>query len=208
MGTLRASRRRCTLCRHRAILLVRPVPGSEYLELLKGAGATFLRVNFSLLLAAAWTIPVGVASARSPNWRGLRSLSADRRLRSRHRALPCRAVAVDPARRRPRIDPSRSCCWARSGTSCSTSSRRHGHPHRPQRSCYALPLLQLRPLEKLILPGIFPFLVTGMVTASGGAWNASIMPSTSPPRHDLHHTRPRRADHRRHRERRVPHHPA
>jgi NitT/TauT family transport system permease protein len=28
---------------------------------------------------------------------------------------------------------------------------------------------------KLILPGIFPFLITGMVTASGGAWNASVM---------------------------------
>jgi NitT/TauT family transport system permease protein len=27
----------------------------------------------------------------------------------------------------------------------------------------------------LILPGIFPYLVTGMVTASGGAWNASII---------------------------------
>ena len=29
--------------------------------------------------------------------------------------------------------------------------------------------------QKLILPGIFPFLVTGMITASGGAWNASIV---------------------------------
>ena len=29
--------------------------------------------------------------------------------------------------------------------------------------------------KKLILPGIFPYLVTGMVTASGGAWNASII---------------------------------
>jgi NitT/TauT family transport system permease protein len=29
--------------------------------------------------------------------------------------------------------------------------------------------------RKLILPGIFPYLVTGMVTASGGAWNASII---------------------------------
>jgi NitT/TauT family transport system permease protein len=27
---------------------------------------------------------------------------------------------------------------------------------------------------KLILPGIFPYLITGMVTASGGAWNASV----------------------------------
>jgi NitT/TauT family transport system permease protein len=29
--------------------------------------------------------------------------------------------------------------------------------------------------RKLILPGIFPYLLTGMVTASGGAWNASIV---------------------------------
>ena len=28
---------------------------------------------------------------------------------------------------------------------------------------------------KVILPGIFPYLITGMVTASGGAWNASIV---------------------------------
>ena len=27
----------------------------------------------------------------------------------------------------------------------------------------------------VILPGIFPYLITGLVTASGGAWNASIM---------------------------------
>ena len=27
---------------------------------------------------------------------------------------------------------------------------------------------------QLILPGIFPYLITGMVTASGGAWNASV----------------------------------
>lgn len=29
--------------------------------------------------------------------------------------------------------------------------------------------------KKIILPGIFPYLVTGLVTASGGAWNASIV---------------------------------
>ena len=29
--------------------------------------------------------------------------------------------------------------------------------------------------KRLILPGIFPYLVTGLVTASGGAWNASIV---------------------------------
>ncbi len=29
--------------------------------------------------------------------------------------------------------------------------------------------------RRLILPGIFPYLVTGMVTASGNAWNVSII---------------------------------
>jgi len=27
----------------------------------------------------------------------------------------------------------------------------------------------------VILPGIFPYLITGLITASGGAWNASII---------------------------------
>jgi NitT/TauT family transport system permease protein len=29
--------------------------------------------------------------------------------------------------------------------------------------------------RKLFLPGIFPYLITGLITASGGAWNASIV---------------------------------
>jgi len=29
--------------------------------------------------------------------------------------------------------------------------------------------------RRLILPGIFPYLITGLVTAAGGAWNASII---------------------------------
>ena len=35
--------------------------------------------------------------------------------------------------------------------------------------------VRARALAKVILPGIFPYLVTGLVTASGGAWNASII---------------------------------
>jgi NitT/TauT family transport system permease protein len=29
--------------------------------------------------------------------------------------------------------------------------------------------------QTLLFPGIFPYLITGLVTASGGAWNASIV---------------------------------
>ena len=34
---------------------------------------------------------------------------------------------------------------------------------------------RLQRWKTVILPGIFPYLVTGLVTASGGAWNASII---------------------------------
>src|SRR6201992_2692161 len=43
----------------RAVELLRHIHGAEIVELLKGAGATFLRVNAALLIASAWTIPVG-----------------------------------------------------------------------------------------------------------------------------------------------------
>ena len=36
-------------------------------------------------------------------------------------------------------------------------------------------VLSWRRWRTLILPGIFPYLVTGLLTASGGAWNASIV---------------------------------
>jgi NitT/TauT family transport system permease protein len=39
-------------------------------------------------------------------------------------------------------------------------------------------LLQMRRGERwrrLLLPALFPYLITGAVTASGGAWNASIV---------------------------------
>ena len=48
----------------------------------------------------------------------------------------------------------------------------------PQDLQYTAQLLQLGRWERwriLILPALFPYLITGAVTASGGAWNASIV---------------------------------
>jgi NitT/TauT family transport system permease protein len=41
--------------------------------------------------------------------------------------------------------------------------------------CGVFRLGNLERWRKLLLPGIFPYLITGLVTASGGAWNASIV---------------------------------
>jgi len=43
---------------------------------------------------------------------------------------------------------------------------------------YTTDLLRFSRVErwrKLILPALFPYLVTGLITAGGGAWNASIV---------------------------------
>jgi NitT/TauT family transport system permease protein len=48
----------------------------------------------------------------------------------------------------------------------------------PQDLKYTTTMLQLGGWQRwrtLILPGLFPFIVTGAITASGGAWNASIV---------------------------------
>ena len=48
----------------------------------------------------------------------------------------------------------------------------------PQDLRFTSALLQIKGWQRwntLILPAIFPYLVTGVITASGGAWNASIV---------------------------------
>ena len=160
----------------RAVELVRPVVGAQYLELLKGAGATFLRVNFSLALAAAWTIPVGVAIGSHP--------------RLARVAQPLAQIAASvPA---TALFPVVLLLLIRLGGGLGVGSIAlmllgtqwyilfnviAGAMAIPTDLKEVATLFRFSNVErwrKLILPGIFPFLITGMVTASGGAWNASI----------------------------------
>jgi hypothetical protein len=57
----------------------------EVTSIVYGAGATFLRVEITLILAAMWTIPVGSSAADS----------ADRRVRSRDRVVPSHSPCFD-----------------------------------------------------------------------------------------------------------------
>ncbi len=53
--------------------------------------------------------------------------------------------------------------------------RGDGDPHDLREATTVYHATGLRRWRTLILPGIFPYLVTGLLTASGGAWNASIV---------------------------------
>jgi NitT/TauT family transport system permease protein len=160
-----------------ALILLREVHGSQFVEIMKGALATFLRVNVSLLLAAAWTIPAGVAIGFHPRLARI--------------AQPLAQIAASvPA---TALFPVLLIALVRVGGGMGIGSIAlmllgtqwyilfnviAGAMAIPSDLKEVATLFHFTTVQKwktVILPGIFPFLITGMVTASGGAWNASII---------------------------------
>jgi NitT/TauT family transport system permease protein len=161
----------------KALVLLRAVPGAEYLLLLRGAGATFLRVTVALALAAAWTIPAGVAIGFSPRLARI--------------AQPLAQIAASfPA---TALFPLILLALMRLGAGLNIGAVAlmmlgtqwyilfnviAGAMAIPSDLKEAANLFHFTTLQRwttVILPGIFPYLITGLITASGGAWNASIL---------------------------------
>ena len=149
----------------------------EMRHILLGAGATFLRVEFALLLAATWTIPAGVAIGLRPR------LSAI--------AQPIAQLAASvPA---TALFPIILMILIRAGGGLGIGSivllligtqwyilfnviaGATAIPTDLKEVCSTYRLSLLHRWRTLLLPAIFPYLITGFVTASGGAWNASIV---------------------------------
>jgi NitT/TauT family transport system permease protein len=160
-----------------ALTLLREVHGSQFAEIMKGALATFLRVNVALVLAAAWTIPAGVAIGFHPRLARI--------------AQPLAQIAASvPA---TALFPVLLLALVRVGGGMGIGSIAlmllgtqwyilfnviAGAMAIPSDLKEVATLFHFTTLQRwktVILPGIFPFLITGMVTASGGAWNASIV---------------------------------
>jgi NitT/TauT family transport system permease protein len=160
-----------------ALTLLQEVHGSQFVEIMKGAMATFLRVNVSLVLAAAWTIPVGVAIGFHPRLARI--------------AQPIAQIAASvPA---TALFPVLLLGLIRLGGGLGIGSIAlmllgtqwyilfnviAGAMAIPSDLKEVATLFHFTTIQKwktVILPGIFPFLITGLVTASGGAWNASIV---------------------------------
>jgi NitT/TauT family transport system permease protein len=150
---------------------------AELRHLVWGAGATFLRVEAVLLLAALWTIPVGVAIGLRPR------LSAI--------AQPIAQIAASvPA---TALFPIILLVLIRAGGGLGIGSivllllgtqwymlfnviaGATAIPADLKEVCNTYQLSVTQRWRRLFLPAIFPYLITGFVTASGGAWNASIV---------------------------------
>jgi len=160
-----------------ALMLLRQIHPHALLGLLVGAAATFLRVNVSLLLASAWAIPVGVMIGFHPK---LASITQ-----------PLAQIAASfPA---TAFFPVVLVLLLKVGLGLGIGSIAlmmlgtqwyilfnviAGAMAIPSELKEVADLFHFSSLQRwttVILPGIFPFLITGLVTASGGAWNASIV---------------------------------
>ncbi len=153
------------------------VSRAGFAEIFVGAGATFLRVELVLLLAALWTIPAGVYIGLRPRLAAI--------------AQPVAQIAASvPA---TALFPIVLLGLIRLGGGLGIGSivllllgtqwyllfniiaGASAIPTDLKEVCDVYRLNRAGRWRKLLLPGIFPFLITGFVTASGGAWNASIV---------------------------------
>ena len=150
---------------------------ADYYELLRSAGITFLRVNLALLIGAVWTIPVGVAIGFSPRFARLMQPLVQL-------AASIPATALFPVillfliRLRGGVEIAAMLLMLLGTQWYILFNVIAGAMAIPTDLKEAAQIFRFNAFERwrhLILPGIFPYLVTGMVTASGGAWNASII---------------------------------
>ncbi|MFN7208990.1 MAG: ABC transporter permease [Aggregatilineales bacterium] len=159
------------------IELLLSVPLGEYGRILGGTVATALRVLVAMLIAIGWTIPLGVLIGSSP------------RLANFLQPLVQIAASIPATAFFPLI----VLVIISNGISLNVAAVLlmllgtqwyvlfnviAGATAIPKDLRDMTNLLRFKGWNrwrKLILPSLFPYLITGLITASGGAWNASIV---------------------------------
>jgi NitT/TauT family transport system permease protein len=160
-----------------AALTLKGVTLAELLSTLTAAGATFVRVIVALVIASLWTIPAGVA------------IGFNRKLARIAQPLAQIAASV-PA---TALFPIVLLLLVQMGGGLSAGAvvlmllgtqwyilfnviaGAMAIPTELREAASVFHFTSRQRWTTVILPGIFPYLVTGLVTASGGAWNASIV---------------------------------
>lgn len=160
-----------------AVLMLITLPAGEWKQVAIGVGATLLRVIIALILALAWTIPVGVAIGLNPRFSTL--LQPIVQVTASVPATAIFPVFILLLISLPGGLNLAAVLLMLMGTQWYLLFNIiAGASAIPQDLKYTARLIHLKGWEywrTLILPALFPYLVTGMVTASGGAWNASIV---------------------------------
>lgn len=162
---------------YRAALALATLPGAAWGQIGLGWLATALRVVASLLIALAWTIPVGVAIGVNQRW--ARVLQPIVQVVAAIPATALFPVLLLALLRAPGGLNLAAVALMLMGTQWYLLFNIiAGASAIPQDLKYTTDLLRLSRLDRwrrLILPALFPYIITGAITASGGAWNASIV---------------------------------
>ncbi len=145
--------------------------------LVLAALATWLRTVTALIIGVAWTVPLGVAIGLSPRW--------SRRLQPVVQVVASvPATAVFPILLLALLTLPGGLSIAAIllmllGTQWyilfNVIAGAMAIPTDLREASTVYHVTKWRRWRTLILPAIFPYLITGMLTASGGAWNASIV---------------------------------
>jgi NitT/TauT family transport system permease protein len=161
----------------RAGQMLAGVPVSEWLLIAQGGLATLLRVAVAQAIALAWTVPIGVAVGTNrrlanvlvPVVQIVASIPATA-------LFPVFLVAL--VNMRGGLDVAAVLLMLMGTQWYVLFNIIAGAAAIPQDLMYTTATLGIRGRERwrtLILPALFPYLITGIITASGGAWNASIV---------------------------------
>jgi NitT/TauT family transport system permease protein len=161
----------------RGAVLVSRLSQAELLSILKGQAATFLRVTAALVLGSLWTVPAGVAIGTHPELARIAQPLAQV-------AASVPATALFPVVLLALVGVGggmgiASMMLLLLGTQWyllfNVIAGASAIPTELVEACTVFRFRRWERWTKLILPAIFPYLVTALVTASGGAWNASII---------------------------------
>jgi NitT/TauT family transport system permease protein len=159
------------------LLVLKGVTRSDLVITLESAGATFLRVVAALVIASAWTIPAGVAIGFNPRLARIAQPIAQI-------AASVPATALFPVLLLGLISlggglNTGSILLMLLGTQWyilfNVIAGAIAIPSEFREVAEIFRFSRLDRWRTVILPAIFPYLITGLVTASGGAWNASIV---------------------------------
>jgi NitT/TauT family transport system permease protein len=161
----------------RATMLLSLVPSTEWASLAPALLATLGRVLASLVLAALWTVPVGVWIGSRP--RVAAALQPVVQVAASVPATALFPVLISVLLRIPGGLSTAAIGLMLLGTQWYLLFNViAGTTAIPRDLQYTTALLQFGPVDRwrvLLLPALLPYLVTGALTAAGGAWNASIV---------------------------------
>lgn len=162
---------------YRAGIMLINVPLEQWKQISVSILLTLLRVFIALLIASAWTIPLGVAIGTNRRLAGI--LQPVVQIIASIPATALFPVILLAVLKLPNGLNLAAILLMLMGTQWYLLFNViAGANAIPQDLKYTTQLMQIHGWQRwrtLIFPAIFPYFITGAITASGGAWNASIV---------------------------------